>query len=422
MPPVPEPDFEPSTRRRFADRIKRVAPEGDSAASPMVPLKSTWKSKTEADAVPEPEPQPAQRPTEATRRPRASAQPAAEEAEDLSRILANVVSATEAPTEAPTEATPEPAEDEGPELPERRPRAVTPRPEPAAEAPRTARPQLFGGRRPGPVSGAPLPDLSSLRATPEEIAASAEAHEEEIRNQAAQAFPTQTTEAEDTESEDTAPPSRPERSVERTRVFDRASHDRPAAPAPPREEPSLRAAPVARSPMPPRMAGVAAAEPVAPKPALDDAQFSPRAIMMRERRAEPDTPAPRRERMRIAARAVPASATPDSPTGIPAGDQALVEEALALILSRAADLEREVDPDSKVPVDLILDHSRETGELLQAVVARGQSDALRQINSDLGEVMDLIMLMQLEKGHAPADDALTLLLQLRRELETLRAA
>jgi len=170
------------------------------------------------------------------------------------------------------------------------------------------------------------------------------------------------------------------------------------------------------------MAGVAAAEPVAPKPALDDAQFSPRAIMMRERRAEPDTPAPRRERMRIAARAVPASATPDSPTGIPAGDQALVEEALALILSRAADLEREVDPDSKVPVDLILDHSRETGELLQAVVARGQSDALRQINSDLGEVMDLIMLMQLEKGHAPADDALTMLLQLKRELETLRAA
>ena len=40
---------------------------------------------------------------------------------------------------------------------------------------------------------------------------------------------------------------------------------------------------------------------------------------------------------------------------------------------------------------------------------------------DLGEVMDLILLMQLERGHAPADDALTLILQLRRELETLRA-
>ena len=84
-------------------------------------------------------------------------------------------------------------------------------------------------------------------------------------------------------------------------------------------------------------------------------------------------------------------------------------------------LEREIDPEAKVPVDMILDHARETGELLQAVVSRGTSDGMRRINSDLGEVLDLIMLMQLEKGHAPADDALTLLLQLRRELETLRA-
>ena len=70
-------------------------------------------------------------------------------------------------------------------------------------------------------------------------------------------------------------------------------------------------------------------------------------------------------------------------------------------------------------MDLILDHARETGERVQALVARGQSDAMRRINSDVGEVMDLIMLMQLEKGHAPADDALTLILQLKRELETL---
>ncbi|MFZ1510038.1 MAG: hypothetical protein WAT35_00215, partial [Tabrizicola sp.] len=102
-------------------------------------------------------------------------------------------------------------------------------------------------------------------------------------------------------------------------------------------------------------------------------------------------------------------------------EQALVDEALDLILSRSAALEQEIDPDSKVPVDLILDHTRETGELIQAVVARGKSEPLRRINSDLGEVMDLILLMQLERGHAPADDALTLILQLRRELETLRA-
>ena len=102
-------------------------------------------------------------------------------------------------------------------------------------------------------------------------------------------------------------------------------------------------------------------------------------------------------------------------------EQALVDEAIGLILSRSAALDREIDPDAKVPVDMILEHSRETGELVQAVVARGQSETLRRINSDLGEVMDLILLMQLERGHAPADDALTLILQLRRELETLRA-
>ena len=91
-------------------------------------------------------------------------------------------------------------------------------------------------------------------------------------------------------------------------------------------------------------------------------------------------------------------------------------------MARSAELSNQIDPEAKVPVDLILDHARETGELVQAVVSRGRSDELRRINIDIGEVMDLIMLMQLEKGHAPADDALTLILQLKRELETLSAA
>ena len=102
-------------------------------------------------------------------------------------------------------------------------------------------------------------------------------------------------------------------------------------------------------------------------------------------------------------------------------DQELVDEAVRLIIARSAELETEVDPDAKVPVDMILDHARETGEQLSAIVSRGKSDEMRRINNDLGGVMDTIMLMQLEKGHAPADDALTLLLQLKRELETLRA-
>jgi hypothetical protein len=102
-------------------------------------------------------------------------------------------------------------------------------------------------------------------------------------------------------------------------------------------------------------------------------------------------------------------------------EQDLVDEAVRLIIARSVELQSEFDPEAKVSVDLILDHARETGEQLAAVVSRGQSDAMRRINDDLGGVMDTITLMQLEKGHAPADDALTLILQLKRELETLRA-
>lgn len=105
----------------------------------------------------------------------------------------------------------------------------------------------------------------------------------------------------------------------------------------------------------------------------------------------------------------------------PASEQSLVDEAVGLIVVRSTGLAGVVDPQGKVPVDLILEHARETSEQLQSVVSRGRSDEMRRISSDVGEVMDLIMLMQLEKGHAPADDALTLLLQLKRELETLRA-
>jgi hypothetical protein len=93
-----------------------------------------------------------------------------------------------------------------------------------------------------------------------------------------------------------------------------------------------------------------------------------------------------------------------------------------VIVTRSAELEQEVDPEGKVPVDLILDHTRDTADQVMSLVSRGQSEPLRKISSEMGEVMDLIMLMQLEKGHAPADDALTLLLQLKRELETLSAA
>jgi hypothetical protein len=411
--PEADPGSDPAMRRRCADRIRRVAAEGEGAVPPMVPLKSTWKSKAEA----EPEPPPPVRQAEPARRPRPAAPSRPDDATDLARSLAGVVSATAPPPELPPPETPVP---DTPEAIGLGPPVRTPEPEAARAA---ARPQRFGARRASAAQDKPLPDLSALRATPEEIAASAEANGEEemppqqvpSQSEAEADLPIQAPEVQAPAPE--FPSAGPAQSVERARMFGREPRVRPAATtAPPRPEP------VQGPPAAPRIPGIAAHEPAVSRLAQDEAQFSPRAIMMRERRDDPETPVPRRERPRIAARAVPATPVPEVPATVPRSDQALAGEAVALILARSAELEREVAPDAKVPVDLILEHSRETGEMVQAVVARGQSEAMRRINSDLGEVMDLIMLMQLEKGHAPADDALTLLLQLRRELETLCAA
>ncbi|MCU0733127.1 MAG: hypothetical protein MUE84_16285 [Hyphomonas sp.] len=81
-------EAEPATRRRFADRIKRVANSPDAAQAPLVPLRSTWKSKAELEAPPEPEPEPTREP-ERIRRPRPS-QPVAQDEGDVARMLASV--------------------------------------------------------------------------------------------------------------------------------------------------------------------------------------------------------------------------------------------------------------------------------------------------------------------------------------------
>ena len=436
---APAEPTEPALRKRFADRIKRVAGDGETAPTPKVQLRSTWKSKAELEA-PAPPPVPEPPPPEQVRRPRASA-PSATDDGDVARMLANVT------------ATPErPAAPERPSLSrERTTRAVTPRPvaEPVADTSDADRPKLFGAARDsatGMVRGAPLPDLSSLRARPEEMLEASEAEEnepdpieDEGEDDAVEAA-TEAVEEPTVEPEPTTPEPEPEPTpepepepepepqpqtkavvpVERPRLFGRAPAARDATPTPsaapapatPYVTPTSRLPAPARAPAP-----VATAVPSA----ADEAQFSPRAIMMRERRVETEDSAPRRERTRIAARAAPATTAPAAPGPEIGSDRGLADEAVAMILARSAELERDIDPDAKVPVDLILDHARETGEHLMAVVSKGRSDAMRRINSDLGEVLDLIMLMQLEKGHAPADDALTLLLQLRRELETLRA-
>nr|HMS95760.1 hypothetical protein [Tabrizicola sp.] len=107
---------------------------------------------------------------------------------------------------------------------------------------------------------------------------------------------------------------------------------------------------------------------------------------------------------------------------LPAAEKLYLEQAISVITARSAELAGQIDPDEKPPVDLILQHGLETTEQVMSILSRGGTAQLRRITASVGEIQDLILLMQLEKGHAPADDTLTLLLQLKREMETLRAA
>jgi len=167
-----------------------------------------------------------------------------------------------------------------------------------------------------------------------------------------------------------------------------------------------------RAPAPTARA-VPAQRPIAPEDLA-----SPKTAQQRDRQVEGG--AERRERPRISAR-VAVSPTHEGQS-LAEADLMLLDQAIGLIMSRAGELLSRIDPAGKLAVDAILDHGRKTIETVTELLSRGTSPGLRRISTGLGDVLDLIMLMQLEKGHAPADDTLTLILQIRRDLEILRAA
>jgi hypothetical protein len=344
--------------------------------APAVPLRSTWKSKADTAAARAAPPVPDVPPVESPRperrlepraRPVAAKEPEPQEDDEaLARMLASV-------------ARPEPEV-------EAKPAAAVPEPEPEPE--------------------------------PEEDDVEAEA------------------EAEDGVSvEDDSPrwaerlrPAEPETSAERSPRPSLFGSRKPAAtPAPaPAErvarpvEPVTRVrAPAPRPPMSTRPAIPSPEElatprmlatPIRPQDGSDGAEPQ-RVERSGRRRIVASVVAP-------AAPAAPAEAIPS----VPAAEKDILAGAIQRIVARSAELAETVDPDEKIPVDMILDHSRETVEQIIALLGPARSTGLRRIAGDLGEIQDIIMLMQLEKGHAPADDALTLLLQIRRDLETLNAA
>lgn len=395
-------------RRRFADRMKQAPAEG---APSQMPLRTTWKSKAEM-AAPPPAPEPEPAPMAVQPEP-VEAEPEPESEPEPGPVPEPEAAIEPEPAPAPElEAAAEPVQVETDEqriarmiaaaaaMAQRAPRERKPRdgirPSAPPAAPATeggdTRPRLFGAPRPGLEPGTPLPDLSSLRARPEEMIPPEAAAEEEESP---------------VEPPEPAPPP-----AARLRVTERIPRERVATP-PITNVPTT--APHKAGPPPPRVARERI--PVAPitnvpQPGSPAPEAPP---------AEPA--ASRRERPRIAVRppATPVTA-PAAPMPVPASDRGVLAQAIDLIVARSAELAAEVDPEEKVPVDLVLDHGRETVERLQAILSRGASPGVCRITGDLGEIQDLIMLMQLEKGHAPADDALTLLLQLKRELETLVAA
>jgi hypothetical protein len=361
-------------RKRFSDRIRQMPVPEDV---PAVPLRSTWKSKAETAAARSTPAQPDTRPVEnptPERRIEPRARPAAvkepepqHDDEMLSRMLASV-------------AEPEPS---------------------AAEL------------------------LQETEAADDSVIGDSVEAEEAIHVE--ETIPV---EDESPRWAERLKPAEAEASIERsprTSLFGSRKPNSAAGPtsrpgpaervARPTEPVTRVRAPAPRPPEPPR--------PVIPSP---EELATPRILATPVRPQEVPTGAEpqrgeRSARRRIIASVLP-SATPTTPgaqVAVPSAEQDLLDAAIQKIVTRATELAATVDPDEKIPVDMILDHSRETLEQVIAVLGQARSTGLRRIVGDLGEVQDIIMLMQLEKGHAPADDALTLLLQIRRDLETLRA-
>ena len=407
--PEPEPVPEPAApsaggRKRFADRIKQIPTADDAAAAPRVPLRTTWKSKAEtaAQAATPARPDPA--PETEVAIPAPAPEPVATPAPGPEPLAAleNEPPAMSDSVRA-DEAGPAPVEAHDPDHLE---------PE-DLETEALGQQDLGAGNLESEDDG---PDDAAIAAMLAKVS-SAPTEERKPRDRLERA-------ERPMPSDDSAPAERSARTslFGARKATPEASRTTPAASARPGVGSGRPGEPVTRVRAPaPRPAE--APRPVTPAP---EEFASARPPMPRQVNPSPAEADParneRRSRPRIAARVVSVRPAPAAAPAVSGPDQEMAEAAIALIVTRAADLAGWIDPNAKVPVDQILDHSRETTEKLMEIVSRGTSAEARRIKTDLGEIQDLIMLMQLEKGHAPADDAITLLLQIRRDLETLRAA
>ena len=327
-------------RRRFSDRIKQMPVSDDAPGTPLVPLRSTWKSKSETTG-------PAR-----TAPPETESSPAAGPRQDRRGLADETRTPRPEPRARP--ASPPDAAPEGPKLHEPQDDDATLARMLAAAS---STPPEAEAEEPEPVADDEDDARDLAESEAEDAAQDVAEREVDSPRWAERLMPS-----------DTAAP--PERSP-RTQLFGARKAPAVAAPAPgarPGERVARPTEPVTRvrapSPRPQE----------APRPATPSPEdlATPRIMAMRDRpHAGLDAANPerveRRERPRIAAR-IGVSATPAAAVAmaIPLDDQVLLDNAIQQIVVRSAELVAVVHPDEKIPVDMILDHSRETVEQVMA--------------------------------------------------------
>lgn len=100
-------------------------------------------------------------------------------------------------------------------------------------------------------------------------------------------------------------------------------------------------------------------------------------------------------------------------------DRKALDDSIVLLADRARNLADMFDGPDKVSVDAVVLHSDETVAELSDALGKVANPELKRMSDLVFEIQDIIMLMKLERGEARADDAITMLLQVRRELEDI---
>ncbi len=102
-----------------------------------------------------------------------------------------------------------------------------------------------------------------------------------------------------------------------------------------------------------------------------------------------------------------------------AEERVLLEEALAVIAVYVSDLTSMLDEPDKWPEDMVLFSCEEAVAMLPGVLGDGSSPVLSRIHSVVIQAQDALMEMKHEAKATQSDDAVALVLQVRREIEAL---